>query len=266
MSVEKLKKALEGLTLDFKLEDLSIMPSSDFETLVNNQKTEVETAKKNGEKSGQDVGKQMMLKELKDDLKLDFDKRKDPEAFKAAFKAVIERPEAPDSKETEAQIRAIQEKFNEELATEKEKFTNLELTHKTEADNTTVTKSLTDDFTKFVGKTDYKTSHLVTLAKSEAEFSIVDGKTMHTKNGEVVKDSLLQGVTSGAFVKKMMLDGGYIKEVKGGKIGKGNGANGKLNMEEFIAAQEEQGVDVNSMKFAENQEAAIKAETLDINA
>ena len=156
MSLEKLKKALEGKELDFNLDDLHIMPTSEFNTLVEDYKGEVESTKIKSQKIGQEI----LLKELKNDLGFDYEGRKDPENLKK------------------------------------------------DADDRIIDEALRSSFSTFKDKSHYTIDDLVTLAKSKGEFSVVDGKAFQSKNGEVIKNDMLQVVTVDSYANSMMNDSG----------------------------------------------------------
>jgi hypothetical protein len=61
-----------------------------------------------------------------------------------------------------------------------------------------------------------------------------------------------------------MMKDGYIKKAEGGRVIGDETKGGKYSMDEFIASQEAQGVNVNGQEFAENMDAAMKNGTLDI--
>ena len=89
-------------------------------------------------------------------------------------------------------------------------------------------------------------------------------KYFSLKDGEIVKNELRQNVTSDAFASSMMLDNNYIKKAEGGRIIGDETKGGKYSMDEFIASQEAQGVNVNSQEFAVNMDSAMSSGTLDI--
>ncbi len=263
MSLEKLKIALEGKELDFNLEDLNIMPKADFELLVNNYKTEIEDTKSKSEKSGQKVGQEILLKELKEELGFEYEQRKNPENLKKAYIEKFGAPKESNNDELEARFKLQGEQYKTDLQTSNDRYDTLQATHKTESDNKTIHEALTASFAGYDGKTNYKTKDLVTLARSNGEFTVVDGKVFQSKDGEPMKNELLQGITSDAFAKEMMLEGDYIKKTEGGRIMGDETKGGKYSMDEFIASQESQGVNTNGLQFAENMAAAQKAGTLE---
>lgn len=256
MSLEKIKKALEGVETDFNLDDFQIMPKEDFTTMVEGYKQEIEDTKSKSEKSGQKVGKEMLLKELKDDLGLEYEQRKNPENLKKAYIAKFGAPET-DNKYAEEQIKLLNEKYQKELLESNEKYEALQSAHKQEADNKLIHESLTASFAEYDGKTNYKTNDLVTLAKAKAEFTVVDGKVYQSKDGEPLKNDLLQAINTDAFSKDMMLQNDYIKKAEGGRVIGDETKGGKYTMEEWIASQEAQGININSQKFSENMNEAI---------
>ena len=89
-------------------------------------------------------------------------------------------------------------------------------------------------------------------------------KVFQLKDGEIVKNELRQNVTSDAFASSMMLDNNYIKKAEGGRLIGDETKGGKYSMDEFIASQEAQGVNVNSQEFAVNMDSAMSSGTLDI--
>ena len=255
MSLEKLKKALEGQDLDFKLEDFNIMPKSDFDTLIDGYKTTIEETKTKSNK----IGREEILKELKNDIGLDYEQRKNPENLKKAF---IEKFGAP--KETDNEdIKALQEKFTKELSDRDAKYDSLVESHKRESDTKSIREALSNQFASYKDKTNYKTEDLVTIALSSNEFTVVDGKVFQSKDGEPIKNDLLQGITPEAFAKNMM-QGDYIKKVEGGRVAGDKKEGGKYTMEEFVAAQEAQGVNINGEQFTKNMNDAIKSEVLEV--
>ena len=75
---------------------------------------------------------------------------------------------------------------------------------------------------------------------------------------------MIKGVTSDAFASSMMLDNNYIKKAEGGRVIGDETKGGKYSMDEFIASQEAQGVNVNSQEFAVNMDNAISSDTLQL--
>lgn len=255
MSLEKLKKALEGQELDFKLDDFNIMPKEDFNTLIEGYKTTIEETKDKSSKIGQEI----LLKELKKDIGLDYERRKDPEALKKAYIEKFGAPEPTDNED----VKALQEKFSKELADRDSKYDSLVESHKRESDIKSIREALTNQFSSYKDKTNYKTEDLVTIALSNNEFSVVDGKVFQSKDGEPIKNDLLQGITPEAFAKNMM-QGDYIKKAEGGRMSGDKTEGGKYTMEEFIAAQEAQGVNINGSEFTNNMNDAVKSGTLEV--
>ena len=255
MSAEKLKQALEGLELDFNLDDLHIMPKADFTTLVDGYKAEAEDIKAKSQKIGQEI----LLKELKEDIGLDYEGRKDPAKLKEAY---IAKFGAVDDS-AEEQISALQSKYTSELEAKNEEINNIKSTYQAESDNKTIDEQLRKSFSSFAGKTAYSTEDLITIAKAKGNFSVVDGNVFQSKDGEVVKNDLLSPITSDSFVDTMM-KGGYISEVKGGKILGDETKGGKYSLEEFISSQTSQGISEHGMEFAENLATAQKNGTVEL--
>ena len=253
--IDKLKKALEGVELDFDIDDLQIMPKTDFNTMVEGYKTTIEETKT---KSSQ-IGKELILKELKNDLGLDYEKRKDPEALKKAYIDKFGKQEAPNNQD----IEALQKKYSIELEAKDSEMEAIKTNYKAESDNKVILDSLRAQFATYSDKTNYKTDDLVTIARSKSEFSVIDGKVFQSKNGEPLKNDLLQGITDESFAKSMMLDG-YIKTAEGGRVVGDETKGGKYSMDEFIASQEAQGVNVNGIEFSENLVEAQKAGTIEV--
>ena len=252
--LDKLKQALEGKELDFNLEDLHIMPKSDFNTLIDGYKGEIESTKEKSQKIGQEI----LLKELKNDLGFDYEQRKNPENLKKAYIDKFGKPEQLGNEDVEA----LQAKFTKELETKEKEINNIKSTYKKESDNKIILESLRSNFSQFEGKTNYKVDDLVTIARSKGEFTVIDDKVFQSKDGEPIKNDMYQTVSSDAFVNTMMLDG-YIKKAEGGRVIGNETKGGKYSMDEFIASQEAQGVNTNGIEFAENMAAAQKDGTLE---
>jgi hypothetical protein len=248
MSIEKLKKALEGVEIDFSLDDLQIMPKSDFNSMIEGYKTEIEDTKVKSQKIGQEI----LLKELKNDIGLDFEGRKDPENLKKAYIEKFGKPESRDE-----DIEALRNTFSKEMEAKNLEIESIRSSFKKESDDKIILASLKDSFDSFSDKTHYSADDLVTIAKSKGEFTVVDGKVFQSKDGEVVKNELLQGISVDSFASSMMKDGGYIKKVTGGKVLGDETKGGKYSLEEFYASQESQGISVNSEQAAENLNQAI---------
>ena len=256
MSVDKLKQALEGLELDFNLDDLHIMPKADFNYFGRwVYKAEAEEIKVKSQK----IGQELLLKELKEDLGLDYESRKNPEKLKEAYKEKF----GASTDDSAAEISALQNKFTKELELKNEEINSIKSTYQAESDNKTIDEHLRKSFSTFDGKTAYSTEDLITIAKAKGNFKVVDGNVYQAKDGEVVKNDLLSPVTSDSFVDSMM-KGGYISEVKGGKILGDETKGGKYSLEEFIAAQAAQGINENGMEFANNLATAQANGTIEL--
>jgi hypothetical protein len=252
--LDKLKEALGEKASEFNFDDFQIMPKSDFNTLVDGYKSEIEATKDKSQK----IGKEILLKELKNELGFEYEQRKNPENLKKAYVEKFGK-----SDEVDADYTALETKFNSYREEKESEIESIKSTYKAESDNKIILDTLRSNFENFEGKTNYKTDDLVTIAKAKGEFSVIDGKVYQSKDGEVIKNDLLQGVTSDAFVDSMMKDG-YIKKAEGGRVIGDETKGGKYSMDEFIASQEAQGVNVNGQEFAENMDAAMKNGTLDI--
>jgi hypothetical protein len=247
--IEKLKKALEGVEIDFSLDDLHIMPKDDFNTLVEGYKNTIEETKTKSSKIGQEI----LLKELKNDIGLDYDKRKDPEALKKAYIDKFGQPKPNDEG-----IEELQKKFTKELADRDSKYENLVDSHKKESDSKTIKDALSKDFSNFADKTNYKTDDLVTIALSKSEFTVIDGNVFQSKDGEPLKNDSFQGITSTSFADSMMKDG-YIKKAEGGRVIGDETKGGKYTMEQFISSAESSGENINGLEFAEKLDDAVKS-------
>ena len=245
--LDKLKKALEGVELDFNIDDFQIMPKSDFNTLVDGYKGEIESTKEKSQK----IGKEILLKELKADLGFEYDQRKNPENLKKAYVDKFGK-----SDDVNEDYTALENKFNTYREEKESEIDTIKSGYKKESDNKVILDTLRSNFAQFEGKTNYKTDDLVTIAKAKGEFSVIDGKVFQSKDGEPLKNDLLQGVTSDAFVNS-------IKKAEGGKVLGDETKGGKYSMDEFIASQEAQGVNTNGLEFAENMAAAQKSGQLE---
>jgi len=248
MSLDKLKKALEGVELDFELNDLQIMPKSDFDTLVEGYKGEIESTKEKSQKIGQEI----LLKELKNDLGFEYEQRKNPENLKKAFIDKFGK-----SEESNQDIEALQNKFTAQLEAKEKEIETIKSSYKAESDNKTIIDSLRSSFKSFEDKTNYKIDDLVTIAKAKGEFTVVDGKVFQSKDGEPIKNDLYQPITIDKFASDMMQEG-YIKKAEGGRVIGDETKGGKYSMDEFISSQEAQGVNTNSLEFSENMAEAQK--------
>ena len=251
--IEELKKAIEEKELDINLDDYQIMSKEDFTTMVEGYKGEIESTKSKSSKIGQEI----LLKELKKDIGLEYDNRKDPEALKKAYLEKFGKPES-DNEDFEERFKLQGEKYTKELQDSNDRFETLKNSHKAESDNKTILESLRGEFSKFEDKTNYKTDDLVTIALSKNEFSVIDGKVFKSKDGEIIKDNLFQTVGPESFANSMMQDG-YIKAVEGGRIVGDETKGGKYTMEQFIAAAESGGENINSLAFSEKLEGAVKS-------
>jgi hypothetical protein len=250
--LDKLKKALEGKEIDFDINALQ----SDLDTLKQGYTDEIESVKVKSQKIGQEI----LLKELKNDLGFDYEQRKNPENLKKAYVDKFGVIDAPASED----IEALTNQFTKQLEAKDKEINSIKDTYKKESDNKLILESLKNSFSEFEGKTNYAINDLVTIAQSKGEFSVIDGKVFQSKDGEVLKNDLLQGVTSDAFASSMMLDNNYIKKAEGGRVIGDETKGGKYSMDEFIASQEAQGINSNSQEFAVNMNEAIKSDTLDI--
>ena len=250
--LDKLKKALEGKEIDFDVNALQ----SDLDTLKQGYNDEIESVKAKSQKIGQEI----LLKELKNDLGFDYEQRKNPENLKKAYADKFGVKDAPASED----IEALTSQFTKQLEAKDKEINSIKDTYKKESDNKLILDSLKSSFSEFEGKTNYAINDLVTIAQSKGEFSVVDGKVFQSKDGEILKNDLLQGVTSDAFASSMMLDNNYIKKAEGGRVIGDETKGGKYSMDEFIASQEAQGVNVNSQEFAVNMDNAISSDTLQL--
>ena len=250
--LDKLKKALEGKEIDFDVNALQ----SDLDTLKQGYNDEIESVKVKSQKIGQEI----LLKELKNDLGFDYEQRKNPENLKKAYADKFGLKDAPASED----IDALTNQFTKQLEAKDKEINSIKDTYKKESDNKLILDSLKNSFSEFEGKTNYAINDLVTIAQSKGEFSVIDGKVFQSKDGEVLKNDLLQGVTSEAFDSSMMLDNNYIKKAEGGRVIGDETKGGKYSMDEFIASQEAQGVNVNSQEFAVNMDNAISSDTLQL--
>lgn len=251
MSLEKLKKALEEIEIDFDLDSLKIMEQSEFDSMVEAYKGEIEDTKLKSQKIGQEI----LLKELKNDIGLDYEGRKDPENLKKAYIAKFgQQPESPNE-----DIEALRATYTKQLEAKDSEMESIKSSFKKEADDRVIKQSLISSFSQFEGKTHYKAEDLVALALNKGEFSVVDGKVFQSKDGEVIKNDLLQGTTVDSFAKSMMADGGYIKKATGGKVLGDETKGGKYSLDEFYASQEAQGISINSEQAAKNLNDAITA-------
>jgi len=250
--LDKLKKALEGKEIDFDVNALQ----SDLDTLKQGYNDEIESVKVKSQKIGQEI----LLKELKNDLGFDYEQRKNPENLKKAYADKFGLKDAPASED----IDALTNQFTKQLEAKDKEINSIKDTYKKESDNKLILDSLKNSFSEFEGKTNYAINDLVTIAQSKGEFSVIDGKVFQSKDGEVLKNDLLQGVTSDAFASSMMLDNNYIKKAEGGRVIGDETKGGKYSMDEFIASQEAQGVNVNSQEFAVNMDNAISSDTLQL--
>ena len=250
--LDKLKKALEGKEIDFDVNALQ----SDLDTLKQGYNDEIESVKAKSQKIGQEI----LLKELKNDLGFDYEQRKNPENLKKAYADKFGVKDAPASED----IEALTSQFTKQLEAKDKEINSIKDTYKKESDNKLILESLKNSFSEFEGKTNYAINDLVTIAQSKGEFSVVDGKVFQSKDGEILKNDLLQGVTSDAFASSMMLDNNYIKKAEGGRVIGDETKGGKYSMDEFIASQEAQGVNVNSQEFAVNMDNAISSDTLQL--
>jgi hypothetical protein len=260
LDLDKLKEVLGDKASEFNFDDLQIMPKNDFELLVNNYKNEVETTKTKSNK----IGREEILKELKNDIGLDYDQRKNPENLKKAYIEKFGAPEPSDNSDLEERFRLQGEKYALDLKESNDRFETLQSTHKKESDNKLIHEALTTSFAEFDGKTHYKTKDLVSLAKANGDFMVVNGDVFQSQDGEPKKNKLLQAITTESFAKEMMLEDGYIKKAEGGRVIGDETKGGKYSMEEFIASQEAQGVSALSLQFDENMSAAQKDGTLEV--
>jgi len=250
--LDKLKKALEGKEINFDVNALQ----SDLDTLKQGYNDEIESVKVKSQKIGQEI----LLKELKNDLGFDYEQRKNPENLKKAYADKFGVKDAPASED----IEALTSQFTKQLEAKDKEINSIKDTYKKESDNKLILDSLKSSFSEFEGKTNYAINDLVTIAQSKGEFSVIDGKVFQSKDGEILKNDLLQGVTSEAFASSMMLDNNYIKKAEGGRVIGDETKGGKYSMDEFIASQEAQGVNVNSQEFAVNMDNAISSDTLQL--
>lgn len=255
MSLDKIKKALEGVEIDFDLDALHVMPKSDFDTLVEGYKGEIEDVKVRSQK----IGQELLLKELKNDLGFDYEGRKDPENLKKAY---VEKFGAPESRDED--IEALRATYSQQLQDKDAEIESVRQSFKKEADDRVIRESLTQSFSQFKDKTHYKAEDLVALALNKGEFSVVDGKVFQSKGGEVIKNDLLQGVTVDAFANSMMSDGGYIRKAEGGKVVGDETKGGKYTLEQFYASQEAQGISLNGEEAAKNLNDAIVAGKIEL--
>ena len=250
MSLKKLKKALEGVEIDFDLDSLKIMEQSEFDSMVEAYKGEIEDAKIKSEKIGQEI----LIKELKNDIGLDYEGRNDPENLKKAYIEKFGKPEGVNE-----DIEALRATYTKQLEAKDSEMESIKSSFKKEADDRVIKQSLMSTFSQFEGKTHYKPEDLVALALNKGEFTVVDGKVFQSKDGEVIKNDLLQGTTVDSFAKSMMTDGGYIKKATGGKVVGDETKGGKYSLDEFYASQEAQGININSEQAAKNLNDAISA-------
>lgn len=252
--IDKLKEALGDKAKDFDFDAFQIMPKSDFNTLVEGYKGEIESTKEKSQK----IGKEILLKELKSELGFEYDQRKNPENLKKAYIEKFGKQEGVSEDYT-----ALENKFNTYREDKEGEIESIKSTYKAESDGKVILESLRSGFAEFDGKTNYKVEDLVTIARAKGEFSVIDGKVYQSKDGEVLKNDLLQGVTSKAFVSNMMQDG-YIKKVEGGRVIGDETKGGKYSMDEYIASAEAQGINTNGLEFAEKMVEDQKNGVLDV--
>lgn len=259
--IEELKKALEGVEVDFNLDDFKILSNEDFTSMVEGYKGDIDEAKVKGEKSGQKVGQEILLKELKDELGFEYDQRKNPENLKKAYIEKFGKPEPlkDGNKDLEEQFKLQGDQYAKDLKERDDKYESLKLSHKRESDNKAIKEALTTSFSSFGDKTDYKVNDLVKLAVLENEFIVDDdGNVFQSIDGEAVKNDIHQKITHEAFSKTMMLDGDYIKKSEGGRVIGDETRGGKYTIETYVAAAESRGENVNGIDFAEKMEVDQK--------
>ena len=250
--LEGLIKALEGKEIDFDVNALQ----SDLDTLKQGYNDEIEATKIKSQKIGQEI----LLKELKNELGFEYEQRKNPENLKKAYVEKFGLKDAPANED----IDALTNQFSKQLEAKDNEINSIKDTYKKESDNKLILESLKSSFSEFEGKTNYAINDLVTIAQSKGEFSVVDGKVFQSKDGEPIKNGMMQNVTSDAFASSMMLENNYIKKAEGGRVMGDETKGGTYSMEEFISSQAAQGINSNSQEFAVNMNEAIKSNTLSV--
>jgi hypothetical protein len=163
--LDKLKEALGEKASEFNFDDFQIMPKSDFNTLVDGYKSEIEATKDKSQK----IGKEILLKELKNELGFEYEQRKNPENLKKAYVEKFGK-----SDEVDADYTALETKFNSYREEKESEIESIKSTYKAESDNKIILDTLRSNFANFEGKTNYKTDDLVTIAKAKGEFSVID--------------------------------------------------------------------------------------------
>jgi hypothetical protein len=250
---------IESDKLIVKSEDSIIYTKDEHETYTANvKKAEYEATK--------EKANEMAMKAIKNASGLEFDGYKDPATFATTFKAkIIEDAKIEPTKkiqDLEGDLNTMRGNYE----TERDAFVTFK-TGVTERETRTKKDTLLSSFIPSEG---LKVNSKITLMalKTEAGLDIdydENGKSYITKNGEMVKDNLLQPIEPKTFIESTLKEMDLIKGANGGSGEGDNTGDGKTGgYEAFVKEMEAKGSDHDpgTQNFAVEMNKRIGAKTL----
>lgn len=249
-TLEKALKSEEEVKVE--LPELKILKLDDFDSLINNVKTEA---------GNQSV--ELMLKKMKEDEGLDYEGRKKPENFVNALKEKIskEAGEEPEKKykDLKTSFSKLQENYKALEDTHKSFTQEVQMEKQKSTINNKILASIPDNLT--ISKEDALA--LFTL-KNKSQIN-EDGNIVFLQGDSIRKNEINQNPLGIDEVVNEFITP-YLKKVDGGANGSDSkGGNGTpSSMETFIKEMEGKGINKNSAEFTKVLRERVKDGTLKV--
>lgn len=234
-TLEKAKESEEVVDINF--DHLKIFQKKDYDTLIANQSKEMEEKKAIYKSVGAEEALKKVVREV---LPEGFEGRKDIEKVINGIKNLKNDGSNTDyEKELNSYKEALANKDNEykqALSEHEEVIKNF----KAKEDNNTINSTLRGHFAELEGKTTLNEKDALALYSIRRGLKVNDGKVNIYKDGELMKDDILNPLDVGTDFSNFMKD--YIKTPEGGRGGqddKGRG-EGVLNPDQFVESFQKQ--------------------------
>ena len=246
VSKDDITKGLEAGSVEVKSDEVVVYGKDAFEAFKTN-------LAKQEYKNGKIKGNEMLIKDSKEKFGLEFE-GKTLENFADAFKARIEADSKIEPSKKIQELQADNDKLRQNYTQLENDFSGFksQISEKE-------TRSKKDSFILSALpenglKVGSKIAMLALKTEAGIDIDYVDGQTVVTKNGQVVKDDkTLQPVEPNAFISEQIsLLGLMEKGNPGGGGGDDTGAKNETSYDKFVKEMGDKGINENSLKF--NQE------------
>lgn len=265
MAIENLKQIEESLklpegTLAKAIENEESV-KVEVPELVIRTKEEHETFISNKNKESQQIGVEIAVKKVRNELGIETEHKTIPSLLEAHGKSVLEKAKIEPNKKIE-ELESDNRQLRTNFTAKDEEFNQFKSVVEVER---TVGKR-NDSIKSVIGDNTIITKDkALVLFNSDIESVYEEGKLIHKKNGETMKNAQLEPLSTKDVFNTWATDNSMFKQASGGNGGGDEGGGAKAGtIEDFRSRMKTQNIKEGSTEFNNKMNEEISAGTLKI--